>query len=122
MKFNRDFIPETVTNNVVYTEAGRQCSALNGDIMISGSQYLTKKETHELVKTAVSHNKTEVFNHLVKEGVNVHLGDLVYLACQHGAQDMVNTIMNMKVTHAANISTPTNVISIRMTRLRQPTE
>ena len=100
LKFNKGFIPETVINNVVYNdEDGVQCSAVNGDILVNGSQYLTKKETHELVKTAVSHNKTAVFKHLVKEGVSVHLGDLVYLACQHGAQDMVNTIMEMKVSN-----------------------
>ena len=121
MKFNKKFIPDAVTNNVVYAEDGKHCTAANGDIMINGGQYLTKKETHELVKTVVSNNKTQVFQHLVKEGVSVHLGDLVYLACQHGAGDMVNAIMGMKVEHNSQEFIKL-YIKFRVTRLILPTE
>ena len=100
MKFEDGHIPEHVISNIVYTKDGQLCTTDKGQILINGTQYLTKKETHELVKTVVSLNKTEVFKHLVKEGVSVHLGDLVYLACQHGAGDMVNTIMDLKVGKA----------------------
>ena len=103
MKFSKEFIPDSVWDNVVYKDdvSGVTIIATNGKIH-NGLENLSKKQTHELIKNIVSSNKTEVFEHLLNQSkvssscISLHLGDLVYLACQHGGAKMVETIMNEK--------------------------
>ena len=96
----------------------------NPQIVVSGSElyceagYLGEKESHKFVKEVVSTGKvniknlpslpslinrlseplkTAVFNHLLASNFQLKVGDLVYLACQHGHIHMVRTMMESKV-------------------------
>ena len=82
-----------VINNEVYHDYGQAWVAEQGAIR-SSSYYLTAKETHSFVKEVVAHNKVRVFEHLLHHGFTLHLGDLIYLACQHGCLEMTNLIMD----------------------------
>ena len=93
MKYSGGNIPDVVINNEVYHDYGQAWVAEQGAIR-SSSYYLTAKETHSFVKEVVTHNKVRVFEHLLHHGFNLHLGDLIYLACQHGCLEMTNLIMD----------------------------
>ena len=93
MKYSGGNIPDVVINNEVYHDNGQAWVAEQGAIR-SSSYYLTPKETHSFVKEVVSHNKVRVFEHLLHHGFTLHLGDLIYLACQHGCLEMANLIMD----------------------------
>ena len=93
MKYSGGNIPDVVINNEVYHDYGQAWVAEQGAIR-SSSYYLTAKETHSFVKEVVTHNKVRVFEHLLHHGFTLHLGDLIYLACQHGCLEMTNLIMD----------------------------
>jgi len=94
MKFSSINIPDYVENNIVYKGGnGPDLVVERGEIR-QGNEYLTPKETHSFIKEVVSNNKVHVFQALLNNGISLHLGDLIYLACQRGSRDMVTSIMN----------------------------
>ena len=110
MKYNPNNIPDVVTNNVVYRDEAGEYIGINGELkQIVGSSsglkvilglfmtFLTEfrvGDDHGFVKQVVSSNKTQVFKHLIKNGFNLRLQDLIYLACQHGCLEMTKIIMD----------------------------
>ena len=77
--------------------------------------FLKEKEAHKFIKEVVKAGKviktivisspgliplniqTAVFNHLLASHLQLHLGDLAYLGCQHGHLDMVRSMLDTKV-------------------------
>ena len=97
MQFFSDCIPTQVLCNIVYTDtSGADFEAQYGEIS-SNNRVLTTKEVHNFVKAVVANNKYEVYSHLVDTGVRLCHDDLLYLACQAGAGDMAQLIMENKV-------------------------
>ena len=110
MKYNPNNIPDIVTNNVVYKDEAGEYVGIKGELkQIVGSSsgmkvilrplmtFLTEfrvGDDHGFVKQVVSSNKTQVFKHLIKNGFNLRLQDLIYLACQHGCLEMTKIIMD----------------------------
>ena len=118
MKYNPNNIPDIVTNNIVYRDEAGEYVAIKGELkQIVGSSsgmkvilglwmtFLTEfrvGDDHGFVKQVVSSNKTQVFKHLIKNGFNLRLQDLIYLACQHGCLEMTKIIMD---SNKVNFST-----------------
>jgi len=94
MKFYSKFIEDYVENNIVYKSGNDPDLVVERGEIRQGNTYLTSKETHSFIKEVVSHNKVQVFQTLLNNGISLHLGDLIYLACQRGSRDMVTSIMN----------------------------
>ena len=99
MQFFADYIPAQVVNSIVYSDtANVNLIAQDGVITTQqGGRTLTTKEVHSFVKTVVASNKTEVYRHLVINRFRLNHDDLLYLACQGGAGDMAQLIMERKV-------------------------
>ena len=95
MKFNKDFIPDTVKNEIVYSDGETEYRAAGGEIR-SKDKKLSSKEVHDFEKIVVSSNKTNVLRHMLNTGFSLHL-DMIYLASQHGALEMVKLFMDVMV-------------------------
>merc|ERR1712198_240276 len=103
-KFYKSNIPNNVIKNVVYqSENGVDLIVENGQIRHGNTRrYFTQKECHSFIKEVVSNNKVHVFQSLLNNGMQLNMGDLIYLACQHGCLDMAAEIMHNDVDRDAN--------------------
>ena len=95
MKWAAEHIPSCVTDDIVYSDGGQDYRALGGQIVpsVGGPNHV-----HSLVKLVVTSNKVEVFRHLVNKGFSLQPQNLIFLACQHGCEDMVTVLMETKVS------------------------
>ena len=102
MQFSVNHIPAQVINNIVWSDlATVDLIAQDGVITITRNGFsersLTTNEVHSFDKVVVASNKTEVYRHLANNGFRLSHDDLLYLACQAGAGDMAQLIMERKV-------------------------
>ena len=102
MQFSAECIPAQVINNIVWSDlANVDLIAQDGVITITRNGFsersLTTKEVHSFVKVVVASNKTEVYRHLNNNEFRLSHDDLLYLACQAGAGDMAQLLMERKV-------------------------
>ena len=99
MQFFADYIPAQVVNSIVYSDTTNVYLIAQDGVITTqqGGRTLTAKEVHSFVKTVVASNKTEVYRHLVINRFRLNHDDLLYLACQGGAGDMAQLIMERKV-------------------------
>ena len=95
MKWAPEHIPNSVTDDIVYSGGGQDYRAVGGQIepSIGGSNAV-----HSLVKTVVTSNKVEVYRHLMDSGFSLQPQNLIFLACQHGCAEMVTILMETKVS------------------------
>ena len=103
MQFSANCIPLQVVDNIVYSDATNDLVLTAHDNGITCRQggmdirALNTKEVHSFVKMVVASNKTEVYRNLVNNRFRLSHEDLLYLACQGGAGDMAQIIMERKV-------------------------
>ena len=112
MQYSKDGIPAQVINNIVWSTPNDIGTDIflnaedgviterrrGGDVRDALSlRQLTTKEVHSFVKVVVTSNKTEVYRNLVHNRFRLSHEDLLYLACQGGAGDMAQIIMERKV-------------------------
>ena len=103
MQFSTNCIPSNVVDNIVYSDATNDLVLMAEDNVITCRQggmdirTLNTKEVHSFVKLVVASNKTEVYRNLVNNRFRLSHEDLLYLACQGGAGDMTQLIMERKV-------------------------
>ena len=95
MKWAPEHIPNSVTDDIVYSEGGQDYRAVGGQIEPSTGG---SSAVHSLVKTVVTSNKVEVYRHLMDSGFSLQPQNLIFLACQHGCEDMVTVLMETKVS------------------------
>ena len=101
MKFSKENIPDIVKLDEVYSEDGIVWNGSSGEIK-SPAKVLSTKEVHDFAKVVISFNKTSVLKHLLANGFNFHLGDMIFFACQHGAMDMTRLILDLRVRSKEN--------------------
>ena len=100
MKWAPENIPSCVTDDIVYSAGGQDYRALGGQIVPSVEG---PNPVHSLVKLVVSSNKVEVFRHLINKGFSLQPQNLIFLACQHGCEEMVTVLMETKVSFRKRI-------------------
>ena len=94
MKLAPEHIPNLVTDDIVYSAGGQHYRAVQGQIVPS----VESSTEHSLVKMVVSTNKVEVYRHLMNRGFSLQHQNLIFLACQHGCQEMVIVLMETGVS------------------------
>ena len=98
-KFVARSIPETFTDSVVYDDNENILRAEKRNLVQhwrSEMFNLTESSTHKFVKAVIIEGKLAVFKHLLAGGFQMHLGDLIYIACQYGHLALVREIMDTR--------------------------
>ena len=96
-KFDPLKIPDTVEDLVVYHDNETIVTTEKRDLVQHWGKetyIITESVCHKFVKTVIQGGKLAVFNLLLAGGFQMHVSDLIYLACQFGHLPLVRVIMD----------------------------